>query len=69
MGEGGLARLRVKGQAAEVKPDGSIPSINLLQGARVFHASDASYGDPSLALREEREGKYSNQFILKNNIW
>eukprot|EP00026_Physarum_polycephalum_P010411 Phypoly_transcript_10574.p1 GENE.Phypoly_transcript_10574~~Phypoly_transcript_10574.p1 ORF type:complete len:364 (-),score=66.37 Phypoly_transcript_10574:66-1157(-) len=53
MGEGGLARFRVFGTPLPPLP---VPT-NVLKGAKVIWASDASYGTPESALREEREGK------------
>lgn len=51
-GEGGLARIKVFGEPLDQLP----PKTNILKDAKVFAVSDASYGEPSLVLRELREG-------------
>jgi len=53
IGEGGLARIKVFGEPLPPLPK----RLNVLTGSQVFGASDASYGEPSLVLRDEREGK------------
>lgn len=58
IGEGGLARFKVKGEVVKTFNKG----VDLLffdsdrTDARIFGASDASYGDPSLVLRKWRQG-------------
>jgi len=52
LGEGGLTRFRLFGTPLEPLP----VRTNLLKCAKIFGVTDASYGDPQLALREQREG-------------
>jgi hypothetical protein len=53
VGEGGLARFRLFGTALPPLP----VLTNVLKGAKVLWASDASYGSPELVLRDERQGR------------
>jgi allantoicase len=55
-----LARFRVFGTPLPPLP----AQTNLLKGAKVAWASDASYGTPESALREEREGMEQEHSIL-----
>lgn len=59
VGEGGLARFKMMGTPTTPMPSPN----NILRGAKVFWSSDASYGAPELALREEREGICNQVFI------
>lgn len=53
LGEGGLARFKARGVFLKE----SLKRLeSLLTSAKVFSASDASYGDPKLVLRSAREG-------------
>eukprot|EP01127_Copromyxa_protea_P010947 TRINITY_DN271_c0_g2_i1.p1 TRINITY_DN271_c0_g2~~TRINITY_DN271_c0_g2_i1.p1 ORF type:complete len:348 (-),score=49.32 TRINITY_DN271_c0_g2_i1:191-1234(-) len=54
MAEGGLTRFKLFGTAA---PEQLPAKESLLVGATVFGNPDASYGLPSMVLRESREGR------------
>jgi allantoicase len=52
--EGGMARFRCNG-AYVSQPEQVLKDC--LDGASIFGASDASYGDPALVLRSRRQGQ------------
>jgi allantoicase len=56
LSEGGLTRFKAWGYSQPNVSDSSLQQ--LLKSAVVFGCSDASYGDPQLALRPQREGLF-----------
>lgn len=59
VGEGGLARIQLKGSLSEAETKGLGLRNVLSPACHIFGASDASYGDPRLVLRPERQGCFN----------